>query len=403
MPYPRFTKVIINHFLSIHKSIPKALPSGLHTIKDDGILSRMKFVQIREDVQEYGKAIPKTMLTNAIKQAEAYKAFIDYSTGLVPPKKTRGTDVALELGKSISKTDVEIADETRRIHDTHARLVTEKGTSGEESKESDGELAHRATGRRRPRGKAMKSSKPAWKLPEHYNSLEVQVKELVLHQSDEEEKGDYDRSIDIEETNDERTYSDNGDQAMIDMEKNVAEKTEEEQGDEENAEEAQDDDNKDQKDQADDDIIGTLVYHSTSVLTSVRSQVPSVVNEYLGSTLGDTLQKVLQKHTKELIQKRRHEEKDEDPSAGLNQWKKKRKQGDKSESSKKSSTSKESSKGKTPPKTSKTGKYVHAEETVEEATHEVAMDVEEPTQENVENNVDQPQSKDAPKTSKIPN
>ncbi|GKB05329.1 hypothetical protein Tco_0833524 [Tanacetum coccineum] len=31
------------------------------------------------------------------------------------------------------------------------------------------------------------------------------------------------------------------------------------------------------------------------------------------------------------------------------------------------------------------------------------MDVEEPTQEKVENNADQPQSKDAPKTSKIPN
>ncbi|GJV86038.1 hypothetical protein Tco_1525936 [Tanacetum coccineum] len=101
--------------------------------------------------------------------------------------------------------------------------------------------------------------------------------------------------------------------------------------------------------------------------------------------------------------KRRHEDKDEDPSAGSDQWKKKRKQGDKSESSKKSSTSKESTNGKTPPKTYKTGKYVHAEETFEEATHEVAMDVEEPTQENAENNVDQPQSKDALKTLKIPN
>ncbi|GJT70111.1 hypothetical protein Tco_1029397 [Tanacetum coccineum] len=165
------------------------------------------------------------------------------------------------------------------------------------------------------------------------------------------------------------------------------------------------------------------VDHSTAILASVRSQVPSVVDEYLGSTLGDMLQKVLQKHTKELIQqfpqtsaseimkvkqeqaakekvpkfsstpfdqqaneehkqkdilfkmmmssklKRRHEDKDEDPYVGSDQGKKKRKQGDKSESSKKSSTSKESSKGKTPPKTSKSGKSIHAEETVEEATH----------------------------------
>ncbi|GKG15305.1 hypothetical protein Tco_0354905, partial [Tanacetum coccineum] len=37
MPYPRFTKIIINHFLSIHKSVPKVLPFGLHTIKDDSV------------------------------------------------------------------------------------------------------------------------------------------------------------------------------------------------------------------------------------------------------------------------------------------------------------------------------------------------------------------------------
>ncbi|GJS27521.1 hypothetical protein Tco_0488141 [Tanacetum coccineum] len=167
--------VIINHFLSIHKSVPKALPSGHHKIKDDGVLSRMKFVRIAEDVQEYGKSIPDTMLTNAIKQSEAYKAFIDYYTYLVPLKKTRSKgskgkhqdvttkkkivitideniitddpDVAFELGKSINKTDAEIINETRRFHDTHACLVKEKAASGEES---DGELAHRVTGGRRP-------------------------------------------------------------------------------------------------------------------------------------------------------------------------------------------------------------------------------------------------------------
>ncbi|GJT60815.1 hypothetical protein Tco_1004348 [Tanacetum coccineum] len=51
MPYPRFTKVIINHFLSIQKSVPKTLPFGLHKIKDDDVLSRMKFVRIGEDIR----------------------------------------------------------------------------------------------------------------------------------------------------------------------------------------------------------------------------------------------------------------------------------------------------------------------------------------------------------------
>ncbi|GJW53248.1 hypothetical protein Tco_0097333 [Tanacetum coccineum] len=86
--------------------------------------------------------------------------------------------------------------------------------------------------------------------------------------------------------------------------------------------------------------------------------------------------------------KRRHDDKDEDPSTGSYQGKKKRKNGKKSKSSRKSSTSKESSKGKTLPKSSNTAKYVHAEETVKEPTHEVAMDVEEPPQKNVEKNID---------------
>ncbi|GJU30820.1 hypothetical protein Tco_1174409, partial [Tanacetum coccineum] len=83
------------------------------------------------------------------------------------------------------------------------------------------------------------------------------------------------------------TNSDNGDQAMTAMEKNVAEKTEEEQGDEEQDEEAQDDDNQDQKDQADDDIIGTLVTMSQKEKPKVprssssRSLLSNYGNQFL--------------------------------------------------------------------------------------------------------------------------
>ncbi|GKA12718.1 hypothetical protein Tco_0692264 [Tanacetum coccineum] len=111
MPYPRFTKVMINHFLSIHKSVPKVLPFGLHTIKDDSVLSRMKFVGIRGDVQEYGRAIPDAMLTDDIKQSETYQMFIKYSTGLIPSNKTRGKGSQEEAA--------------RQVHDNHERIVTE--------------------------------------------------------------------------------------------------------------------------------------------------------------------------------------------------------------------------------------------------------------------------------------
>ncbi|GKD23010.1 hypothetical protein Tco_1224713, partial [Tanacetum coccineum] len=40
MPYPRFTKAIIHHFMSQHKSISKREGLPYHTIADDGLLER---------------------------------------------------------------------------------------------------------------------------------------------------------------------------------------------------------------------------------------------------------------------------------------------------------------------------------------------------------------------------
>ncbi|GKC35033.1 hypothetical protein Tco_1047417 [Tanacetum coccineum] len=150
MPYPRFTKIIINHFLKQHKSLTNLNHKHYHTIKDDGIVSRLKFVRIREEYQEYGLPISDVMLTDAIKCLESYQMFIKYSTESEPEpehaiKKTSSKrrvkkkvtlsaadniisddlDAALELGKSISQTEAEEAEAARQVHATHARIVTE--------------------------------------------------------------------------------------------------------------------------------------------------------------------------------------------------------------------------------------------------------------------------------------
>ncbi|GJU53458.1 hypothetical protein Tco_1227172 [Tanacetum coccineum] len=70
---------------------------------DDGIVSRLKFVRIGEDYQEYGLPIPETMLTEAIKQSKSYQMFIKYSTGRIPPKKSRDKG---SQGKKIADTHV---------------------------------------------------------------------------------------------------------------------------------------------------------------------------------------------------------------------------------------------------------------------------------------------------------
>nr|GEV19517.1 retrovirus-related Pol polyprotein from transposon TNT 1-94 [Tanacetum cinerariifolium] len=70
MPFPRFTKVIINYFLSQHKSLSNLKFQHYHTIKDHGIVSRLKFVRIREDYQEYELPIPDMMLNDTMKQGK---------------------------------------------------------------------------------------------------------------------------------------------------------------------------------------------------------------------------------------------------------------------------------------------------------------------------------------------
>ncbi|GJS42061.1 hypothetical protein Tco_0567104 [Tanacetum coccineum] len=182
MPYPQFTKIIINHFLKQHKSITNLNYQHHYTIKDDGIISRLKFFRIGEDYQEYGLHIHETMLTDAIKQSESYHMFIKYYTGQIRPKKSKGKgsqgnktadesqetvdvseesklkpepeptkkktsskrrvkkkvtlsaddniisddpDAALELGKSISQTEAKEVKAARQVYATHARIMTE--------------------------------------------------------------------------------------------------------------------------------------------------------------------------------------------------------------------------------------------------------------------------------------
>ncbi|GKB80492.1 hypothetical protein Tco_0947387, partial [Tanacetum coccineum] len=78
MPFARFTKVIINHFLKQHNSFSNLKYQHYHTIKDDGIVSRLKFVRIGEDYQEYGLVIPDVMLNDKVIQSESYQMFLKY-------------------------------------------------------------------------------------------------------------------------------------------------------------------------------------------------------------------------------------------------------------------------------------------------------------------------------------
>ncbi|GKD24020.1 hypothetical protein Tco_1225723 [Tanacetum coccineum] len=89
MPYPRFTKVIIDHFISKDNTISMRNKINLHTARDDSLLGALKFVSKTEDCQKYGALILDGMINDDIKLSTAYKTYLDYATGKVPPKKAR--------------------------------------------------------------------------------------------------------------------------------------------------------------------------------------------------------------------------------------------------------------------------------------------------------------------------
>ncbi|GKD81921.1 hypothetical protein Tco_1348760 [Tanacetum coccineum] len=86
MFYPRFTKVIINHFMSQDQSIPRRNKVDWHMANDDPILTTMRFIPQHEVVQRYGAILPDYLTNPAMKESEAYKTYHDLATGKVQPK-----------------------------------------------------------------------------------------------------------------------------------------------------------------------------------------------------------------------------------------------------------------------------------------------------------------------------
>nr|GEV27187.1 hypothetical protein [Tanacetum cinerariifolium] len=184
-PLHKYTNMFVDHmhqpWRTLAACINKCL-SGKTASNDKLRKSRidilLKFVRIGEVVQQYGLAIPATMLNIDIIESESYQKFLLYSTGSIPPKKSRGKgsqgkktrgttketievtkefdpeplirkktsrrrvtrkeatilaadniipdlDIALELGKSISLTEAEEEAAAREVHATHEKIMSE--------------------------------------------------------------------------------------------------------------------------------------------------------------------------------------------------------------------------------------------------------------------------------------
>ncbi|GJU63666.1 hypothetical protein Tco_1245501 [Tanacetum coccineum] len=93
MYYPRFTKVIVNFFMTKDPSIPRRNRVNWNFARDDPMFTMIKVVSRHEDTQLYGAILPDELTNEAIKDSESYKEYYAIASGAEPPK-TKATKAA---------------------------------------------------------------------------------------------------------------------------------------------------------------------------------------------------------------------------------------------------------------------------------------------------------------------
>ncbi|GKD26535.1 hypothetical protein Tco_1232749 [Tanacetum coccineum] len=86
MYYPRFTKVIVNFFVTKDPSIPRRTRVNWNFARDDLMFTMIKVVSRHEDTQLYGAILPDELTNEAIKDSKSYKEYYAIASGVEPPK-----------------------------------------------------------------------------------------------------------------------------------------------------------------------------------------------------------------------------------------------------------------------------------------------------------------------------
>ncbi|GJV14209.1 hypothetical protein Tco_1359532 [Tanacetum coccineum] len=103
MYYPRFTKVIVNFFMTKDQSIPRRNKVNWHFARDDYMFTTIKVVSRHEDTQLYGAILPDKLTNEAIKDSESYKEYYAIASVAEPPK-TKASVKKKQVRSDMSKT-----------------------------------------------------------------------------------------------------------------------------------------------------------------------------------------------------------------------------------------------------------------------------------------------------------
>ncbi|GKA01815.1 hypothetical protein Tco_0674480 [Tanacetum coccineum] len=86
MSYPRFTKIIIDYFMSNDQSISRRNNMFWHTTRDDTMFASIRCISRHEDTQVYGTILPKELTNQEMLEYNAYKTYYTFASGEKAPK-----------------------------------------------------------------------------------------------------------------------------------------------------------------------------------------------------------------------------------------------------------------------------------------------------------------------------
>nr|GEX77296.1 hypothetical protein [Tanacetum cinerariifolium] len=86
MYYPRFTKVIIHHFMSKDPSILRRNKVNWHYVRDDHMFTTIKLVSRHQNIQQFGAILPIELTNKDIRKSNTYKEYYVVTIGATPPK-----------------------------------------------------------------------------------------------------------------------------------------------------------------------------------------------------------------------------------------------------------------------------------------------------------------------------
>ncbi|GKE34011.1 hypothetical protein Tco_1453333 [Tanacetum coccineum] len=145
MFYPRFTKVIINHFMSQDQSIPRRNKVDWHMANDDPILTTIRFIPQHKVVQRYGAILPDYLTNPALKESLATET--DEASKPSSNKRVKATaKVAKSRKKKHPALGLETLSEVALTEAEQLKLATKRSLIQTHSSHASGSGAHEGTG-----------------------------------------------------------------------------------------------------------------------------------------------------------------------------------------------------------------------------------------------------------------